>query len=71
MSTIGNVETELVSQFSHAGINQTLHRIYLDVTTDINITTPFKTIGSSYKTKVLLAESIIVGRVPDSYTTSN
>ena len=65
---LGGVEANVVSEFTESGINQTLHRIYLDVTTDVNITTPFNIIGNSHTTKVLLAESIIVGRVPDSYT---
>ena len=65
METTGKVEAKLNSEFIESGINQTLHRIYLDVNTDINIITPFNVIGSSYKTRVLLAESIIVGKVPD------
>ena len=63
----GGVEADLKSEFSESGINQTLHRIYLDVTTNVNIITPFNVISSSYTTQVLLAESIIVGRVPDNY----
>ena len=64
----GGVNTNLSSEFIDNGINQTLHRIYLDVDTNINIITPFNIIGNSYKTRVLLAESIIVGKVPESYT---
>lgn len=64
----GGVNTNLSSEFTDNGINQTLHRIYLDIDTNINIITPFNVIGSSYKTRVLLVESIIVGKVPESYT---
>lgn len=71
MKLVGDVEAKLNSEFTESGINQTLHRIYLDVNTSINITTPFNVIGSSYETRVLLAESIIVGRVPDSYSISD
>ena len=70
METGGGVEANLISEFTESGINQTLHRIYLDISTNINIITPFNIIGDSYKTKVLIAESIIVGRVPESYTIS-
>ena len=67
MSTIGNVETELVSQFSHAGINQTLHRIYLNVNCKVTILTPFDTIEQSITNQVLIAEAVIVGEVPSTY----
>ena len=67
MSTIGNVETELVSQFSHAGINQTLHRIYLNVNCKVTILTPFDTIEENITNQVLIAEAVIVGEVPSTY----
>ena len=71
MSTIGNVETDLVSQFSHAGINQTLHRIYLNVNCKVTILTPFDTIEENIKNQVLIAEAVIVGEVPSTYYNLN
>lgn len=71
MSTIGNVETELVSQFSHAGINQTLHRIYLNVNCKVTILTPFDTIEENITNQVLIAEAVIVGEVPSNYYNLN
>lgn len=71
MSTIGNVETELVSQFSHAGINQTLHRIYLNVNCKVTILTPFDTIEENITNQVLIAEAVIVGEVPSTYYNLN
>ena len=49
------------------GINQTLHRIYLDVNTKTSILTPFNVIRNNYESRVLLTESIIVGKVPETY----
>ena len=37
MLTDGTVETDLKSEFKEAGINQTLHRIYLEVKCNVNI----------------------------------
>ena len=71
MSTVGNVETDLVSQFSQAGINQTLHRIYLNVSCNVTILTPFDTIEENITNQVLLAEAVIVGDVPSSYYNLN
>lgn len=71
MSTIGNVETELKSEFKTAGINQTLHQIYLDITCDVSILTPFNSTTEEIKNQILIAESIIVGEIPSSYYNFN
>ena len=49
------------------GVNQTLHRIYLELNTAINILTPLGCFGRDYETKVLLTEAIIVGDIPETY----
>lgn len=49
------------------GINQTLHRIFLDIKTKTNILTPFNVLRNEYENRVLLTESIIVGDVPETY----
>lgn len=67
MECSGNVKTNLLSEFSSVGINQSLHRIYLDLTTTISILTPFNVIRNEYPNKILLTESIIVGEVPGTY----
>jgi len=67
MSAIGNIETNLVSEFSEAGINQTLHRIYLEVKCNVIILTPFHSIEEQIVNQVLLAEGIIVGNIPNTY----
>lgn len=67
MECSGNVKNNLLSEFSSVGINQTLHRIYLDLTTTISILTPFNIIRNEYPSKVLLTESIIVGDIPETY----
>lgn len=49
------------------GINQTIHRIYLYTVCKVNIVTPLKTISNEITSEVMVAESVIVGPVPDSY----
>ncbi len=71
MSTTGNVETDLVSQFSQAGINQTIHRIYLNVSCNVTILTPFDSLEENITNQVLLAEAVIVGDVPETYYNLN
>ena len=67
MSTVGTVETDLKSEFKTAGINQTLHQIYLDVHCNVSILTPFDSTTEEIKNQILIAESIIVGEIPNSY----
>ena len=64
---IGNVETNLRSEFSSAGINQTLHRIYLEIKCNVTILTPFETIEEQIVNQVLLIEGVIIGEIPDTY----
>lgn len=63
----GDVDAILLSEISSVGINQSLHRIYLDLTTNVSILTPFNSIKDEYKSKVLLAEAMIVGDIPETY----
>lgn len=67
MSTVGSVETNLVSEFSSVGINQTLHRIYLDVKCTVAVLTPYSSSEQTITNQVLLAESVIVGTTPDTF----
>ena len=67
MERAGKIETEIDSEFESVGINQTRHRIYLDLKCSVGILTPFKTINKEIKSKVLLAETVIVGNVPSTY----
>lgn len=67
ISSVGNVETDLKSEFISQGINQTLHRVYLQVKCEINILTPFNNSQESITNQVLIAENVIVGQIPSSY----
>ena len=67
ISSIGSVETDLRSEFISKGINQTLHRVYLQVDCKVNILTPFSKIEKNISNQVLLAENVIVGQIPSTY----
>ena len=67
ISTVGNVKTDVKSVFTSAGINQTLHSLYLQIETEICILTPFNTINETIKNQLILAENIIVGEIPETY----
>ena len=65
---VGMVKTKIINQFDEAGINQTRHRIQLQVTVDMLSLLPGYRISSQAQSNVILAETIIVGLIPDAYT---
>ncbi len=67
ISSSGNIETDLKSEFTSQGVNQTLHRVYLNIRTNVNILTSFKTIEKTIENQVLIAENIIIGEIPSTY----
>lgn len=64
---VGSVITNFKSEFNKAGINQTIHRLYLDVTCKVTIITPYEQISSDILNQVLMTEMVIVGDVPEAY----
>ncbi len=64
---ISNVECRFVSKFVEAGINQTKHSIYLEIVSDISIILPTKTSNLASTIEVLICESVITGKIPDTY----
>ena len=67
IQTDGNVQTELKSEFTSTGINQTLHRLYINVICTTIVYTPFSNTKETVESKILLAEAVIVGKIPDTY----
>lgn len=67
IASTGKVNTDLRSEFVSQGINQTIHRIYLQIDCIVNILTPFKTIEEKISNQVLLAENVIMGQIPSTY----
>lgn len=50
-----------------AGINQTKHQLNLEVIVDVDILIPWSTVSTEVITDVLIADTVIVGQVPDTY----
>lgn len=64
---VGNIKTDIKTEFVSTGINQTMHRIYLELQCEVKILTPFSTIDSIITNQVLLVETVIIGEIPSSY----
>lgn len=65
--TVRSSEAAFSNQFTQAGINQTLHQIIMTITIDMTIVTPAGTEQVDTSSQVVVAETVIVGTVPESY----
>lgn len=64
---IRNSDAVFTSLFSHAGINQTLHRLNMEVTVDVAVLVLGQTSSFSVTSEVVVAETVIVGEVPETF----
>ncbi len=64
---VGSVEAKIRSEFTEIGINQTIHKIYLSLDSTVKIVIPGANNVVNSKAEVLLIESIVIGKVPDTY----
>lgn len=55
------------SRMEDTGINQSRHSIVLKADVDIDILLPWETVSTTVESEILLAETLIVGRVPETY----
>ena len=60
-------DAEFHNEFSEAGINQTSHRMMMDVNITMTVLTPMGTESITVTSAVVVAETVIVGLVPESY----
>lgn len=65
--SIRNSDAYFESSFSEAGINQTLHKLSMHVLVDVSVLVLGKTQSYTVSSQVVVAETVIVGDVPDTY----
>jgi len=65
--SIRNSDAVFQSKFTEAGINQTLHQLTMDVSVDVAILVLGGTEIFTVSSQVVVAETIIVGQVPDTF----
>lgn len=68
MESVGSSSAWFENEFISAGINQTKHQIVLNVEVYVSILLPGFTVDTEISNAVTVAETIIVGSVPDTYT---
>ncbi|MBQ7384968.1 MAG: sporulation protein YunB [Ruminococcus sp.] len=63
----GSCTTDIRSEFTSAGINQTVHHIYLYVEADVSLTCPIIAHETTVITKYELCQTVIVGSTPNMF----
>lgn len=66
--SVASANTEFKNSFNSTGINQTRHRIIIVVNITVGVLIPGEKTSASLSTELTVAETIIIGGVPDSYT---
>ena len=65
--SIRNSDATFASDFSQAGINQTLHRLNMEVSIDVAVLVLGQASSFTITSEVVVAETVIVGEVPDTF----
>nr|WP_084233946.1 sporulation protein YunB [Papillibacter cinnamivorans] len=66
--SVSSATASFANQFTSAGINQTRHQIILNIKVQISILVPGFSTSATVEQQMNVAETVIVGSVPESYT---
>ena len=64
---VSQVKIEVLNKFEGAGINQTRHYIYFSIKSPVRVAVPLLDEEVQVSTMIPLAETIIIGEVPQTY----
>lgn len=64
---VGTVQSVILSKFEQAGINQTRHRVYMEVTAVVRIVVPLVSSDVTVRSEVPITEAVYMGEVPGVY----
>lgn len=65
--SVGNVVLQMGHSFKSAGINQTVHRVELEVAAVVYLMIPGEILQVDAESTVCIAETVVVGNVPETY----
>ena len=69
--SVASAEGNYRNDFTSAGVNQTLHRILLDITVTAKLLLPGGVVEARIDTPVCVAETVIIGQPPQTYLNWN
>jgi sporulation protein YunB len=68
---IGTVQVKVSDDFDEAGINQTKHRLLLNVETKVRVVIPLTSTEAIVKNQVPITETVLIGEIPQTYIKLN
>jgi len=68
IAPVSIVNVNISEDFLAGGINQVRHRVFVDVTADIDILLPRKNASTTVTSRITVAETVIVGEIPLIYS---
>lgn len=66
VAPVGNIKVSYESKFEDAGLNQTRHKIYLNVEANVKIVMPLHSEEMLVNSQIPISETIIVGKIPNT-----
>ena len=67
LNPVGNITCEIKTEFLEAGINQTIHKMFLCLNGKVSLILPFSNKNINSSVQVLISECLIVGKIPNIY----
>lgn len=67
ITMLSSSRVDFKNELTAAGINQSKHQIKLDVVIDIDVIMPWRTVSTQVVSEILIAETVILGEVPETY----
>lgn len=67
VQSVGDIQTSFSNEFTSSGVNQTRHSVYLQIHVTVYLLIPGEVIPVSVQEQICVAETVIVGNVPDTY----
>ncbi len=64
---IGAISCSFYSEFTEAGINQTNHKIYVNIDSSVDVILPIANKNIKTRSQLLICENIIIGKIPEVY----
>jgi len=66
LAPVGYVNTTITDTFEQAGINQVRHKIYLEISADVQVVVPFMSTVTKVSTTIPIVDAIYPGEVPET-----
>lgn len=71
IAPIGTISVQFKNEYASVGINQSIHKIYINVLSAVHVVLPTSNPKIETNTEVLLAECVVIGEIPSTYLQSS